>query len=184
MKIKHNPFAKAFLDAKQRDEIDQRKSGVQVGTSFYSHCHSTNSTTTTSNSSQVPISDAPLKVKKAKKQRSTPYEKKTSKNVAQMNPMEPVVPQLEYNMYDYEQAYGAHGQDPLMPQNPATPPQLASISSMLDWNTHPDYYVPQTSTPQPINPNGSPLPAHLDSGSVGNLTGSPTSSHLSYENGK
>ena len=166
LKIKHNPFAKAFLDAKQRDEIDQRKNQVKVGSAYYSHCPSS-----------VPIEHVPLKAKKTKKSRATPYEKKKSQPQPQM---EPLVPQLDYqNLYvDYEQSYNP---DPMMPQNPATPP-LASIGSMLDWNQ--EYYTnPSTSTPQPIN-QGSPISNHLDSGSVGNLTGSPTSSHLSYENGK
>ena len=93
------------------------------------------------------------------------------------------MPQMEYWGAAGEYEHYPQG-DPMMPQNPSSPPQLASISSMLDWNSH-EYYNPNTpvnpSTPQPI-PSGSPL--QLDSGSVGNLTGSPTSSHLSYENGK
>ena len=137
-----------------------------MGSGYY--CHST---------SAVPIENPKTRKTTKKTTRSTPYEtKRPAKRGNTQVPVEtPHHPSLEVYPNLYPGEYQGDYQDPLMAQVGTSTPPLASLGSMLDWSA--EYYQPQT----PVNEQSSPN--HLESGSVG-LTGSPTSSHLSYENGE
>jgi len=146
LKIKHNPFAKAFLDAKQREEIDQNNQNWNY---------------------QVPIENNPTQSRKASRNkqscRSQPYDIKRNQNHSS-NHLPVSIPQSNQIEQTYPAIYEPYSpqMDPMMPSGAGTPP-LASIGQMLDWNSS-AYYE-----------------SH-DSNSV-QLNGSPTSSHLSFNDG-
>ena len=184
LKIKHNPFAKAFLDAKQREEIDATGTGRGgAATNGPSSAYY--------NPSQVPIENNPVsstasssrKSRSAKSNcRSAPYDIKNSRSANSMQNhvshgvavsiQNQVAPYAAYDPSSYSpnQTYSpTHHLDPMMPNGAGTPP-LASINSMLDWNSGGSYFAHHGT----ISPNTA-------SSSV--LNGSPTSSHLSFNDG-
>ena len=151
LKIKHNPFAKAFLDAKQREEIDQNNQNWNY---------------------QVPIENNPTPTQSRKASRnksscrSQPYEIKRNQNHSSNQHSLPI-PTNQIEQTPYPAIYEPYSpqMDPMMPSSGAGTPPLASIGQMLDWN----------------GSNGGYYESH-DNNSV-QLNGSPTSSHLSFNDG-
>ena len=174
LKIKHNPFAKAFLDAKQREDIDTQSRGAP---------RTTNMTNSSNNFYPVPIENNPAPSRKSRSSkssnRSTPYDIKHRNPVQNNAPIpisiqNPVDPYAAYDpTYSPTQNYSPNQMDPMMP---AGSPPLASIGSMLDpcWNSSSYYENHQGLNQGHISPTN-------DTSSV--LNGSPTSSHLSFNDG-